>query len=50
MLTMRLTDEGKRLLGEIAARRGVSQTAIVELLVRAEAQSMGIATPEGAAA
>jgi hypothetical protein len=39
---MRLTDEGKRLLETLAQRRGVSQTAIVEMLVRAEAKAEGI--------
>jgi predicted transcriptional regulator len=35
--TFRLTDECRRLLADLAERRGVSQAAIIELLVRDEA-------------
>lgn len=37
-VTFRLTAECRRLLAELAVKRGVSQAAIVELLVREEAQ------------
>lgn len=35
--TFRLTNECRRLLVELAEQRGVSQAAIIELLVREEA-------------
>ncbi len=41
-LTMRLTEEGKKLLERLAASRGISQTAVVEQLVRDEAERKGI--------
>ena len=41
-LTMRVTDEGKRLLMQLAERRGISQTAIVEQLIRDEAERKGV--------
>ena len=43
---MRVTERGKRLLSRLAARRGVLQTAIVEQLIRAEADREGIIEPE----
>jgi hypothetical protein len=41
-LTMRITDEGKRLLELMSERRGVSQTAVVEQLIRDEAERKGL--------
>ncbi len=41
-LAMRLTEDGKRLLEALAASRGISQTAVVEQLVRDEAERRGI--------
>lgn len=37
LTTFRLTDECRRLLAELAEKRGVSQAAMIELLVREEA-------------
>jgi uncharacterized protein (DUF1778 family) len=41
-LAMRLTEDGKKLLEMIAERRGVSLTAVVEQLVRDEAERRGL--------
>ncbi len=40
--TFVFTDEGKRLLEELAKKYGVSQTAILEMLVREKAKQDGI--------
>lgn len=39
---MRLTGTARRLLTELAKRKGISQTAVVELAVRMMAASEGI--------
>lgn len=41
-LGVRLTDEARSLLEQLATRRGVSQTAIIEQLIRDEAEKRGI--------
>ena len=41
-LTMRVTDKGKRILEALAERAGISQTAVIEQLVRAEAERIGL--------
>jgi len=48
--SMRLTDEGKELLELIADRRGISQSAVVEQLIRDEAERKGISLKSGAGA
>ncbi len=42
-LTMRITDDGKKLLELLAGKRGISQTAVVEQLIRDEAERKGVA-------
>ena len=41
--SIRLTPEAKRLLQQLAARLGVSQAAIMEMLIRQEAKKARIA-------
>jgi hypothetical protein len=37
-----LSEEAKRLLSEIASRNGISQAAVLELLIREKAKAEGI--------
>lgn len=48
LFTMRITTTGKELLELLADRRGISQTSVVEQLIRDEAIRHGVtvATPE----
>ncbi len=41
-VTFRLTEECRRLLLELANRKGISQAAVIELLVREEGRSEGL--------
>jgi hypothetical protein len=49
---MRLTGTARRLMATLARRKGISQTAVVEMAVRLMAEQEGIVMqePEGAAA
>jgi predicted transcriptional regulator len=40
--TVRLSDEGKRLLALLAADMGVNRSAVIEILIRAEAERKGL--------
>lgn len=41
-LTVRLSDDGQRLLGELARKQGISRTAVLELLIRQDAEKRGV--------
>lgn len=38
----RLSDEAKRLLTQLAQQQGISQSAVLELLIREEAKRKGV--------
>ena len=40
--SVRLTDEGKRLLAALARKFGISQASVLELLIRDKAKKEGI--------
>jgi hypothetical protein len=40
--SFRLSPDGRRLLGELARRLGVSRTAVLEVLIRQKARQEGI--------
>lgn len=40
--TIRLSPDGRRLLAELARRQGISRTAVLELLIRQEAEKRGV--------
>ena len=42
MVAFRLTEEGRRLLALLADERGISQTAVIELLLRDEARRTNV--------
>jgi predicted DNA-binding protein len=44
---IRLSDEGKDLLEKLAKHYGVSQAAILEILIRKEARNEGLANKNG---
>jgi len=41
-MTFRFSPEAKRLLREIAQKQGISMTAVLELLIRDEAERRGV--------
>jgi predicted DNA-binding protein len=40
--SLRLTEEGKRLLEALSQKLGVNQTAVIELLIREKAKKEGL--------
>lgn len=45
---IRLSDEGKDLLEKLARHYGISQAAVLEILIRKDARNEGIAKKDGA--
>ncbi len=41
-MTFRLTEEARRLLAEIALKRGLDKTAVIETLIREYAEKQGV--------
>ncbi len=44
-VSFRLTEEARVLLAQIAERQGISLTAALEVLIRQQAESMGVRRP-----
>jgi predicted transcriptional regulator len=48
-VNLRLTDEARQLLDDLAQRKGVSKTAVIEMAVRAYAETEGMRPRQTAA-